>query len=149
MEERLRRVRVSTGLSMAKFAEKIGIKAASISRLESGVNSPADRTVKLICSEFGVSETWLRTGDGEMYEKKPAADDLLGRLATDFKMSETEIAFLEAYLQLPAEKRMVLEELIDKACDIRSRKIGEAKRAFVDDLLAEATPVEHPQAGNE
>lgn len=149
MEERIRRVRLESGLTVAKFAERIGISGPSISRLESGDRSPADRTVKLICSEFGISEAWLRTGEGDMYEKKPAADDLLGRLAADYKMSETEIAFLEAYLQLPAEKRTVLEELIDKAFDIRSRRIGEAQRAFVDGLLVDASPAEHPQAGNE
>lgn len=39
-----------------------------------GRNDPIDAIVTLICREFGVSEEWLRTGEGEMLVPD---DDLL------------------------------------------------------------------------
>lgn len=64
MNERIKSIRISNGLSQEDFGNRIGIKRSSVSLLESGKNSPADRTVKLICQEFGINEHWLRTGEG-------------------------------------------------------------------------------------
>lgn len=147
--DRIRLLRKELGLNQTEFAQRLLISQSGIAANERGTRSVDERTIKLICSEFGASETWLRTGEGEMYEKRPAADDLLGRLAVEYKMSDAEVAFLEAYLELPTDKRTVLEELIDRACDIRARRIGEAQRAFADSLLAEALPNDLSQAGNE
>ena len=52
---------------MEQFGDLLGITKASVSRLESGVNNPADITIKAICREFSVNESWLRTGEGEPY----------------------------------------------------------------------------------
>lgn len=64
MNERIKKVRLEHGLSQEEFGKKIGIRRSSVSLLESGKNTPADRTVKLICQEFNVNEQWLRTGEG-------------------------------------------------------------------------------------
>jgi len=147
--ERIKQLRLSLSLNQTDFARRITMSQSGIAGYERNERAVDERIIKLICIEYGVSETWLRTGEGEMYEKRPAADDLLGRLAVEYKMSDAEVAFLEAYLGLPADKRTVLEELIDRACDIRARRIGEAQRAFADSLLAEALPDDQSQAGNE
>lgn len=64
MNERIKMIRLNHCLSQEEFGNRICIKKASVSRLESGDNNPSDRTVKLICQEFGVNEHWLRTGEG-------------------------------------------------------------------------------------
>lgn len=51
-------------LTLVRFAERIGVSAASISAIELGKNNPSDQTVKSICREFGIREEWLRTGEG-------------------------------------------------------------------------------------
>ena len=79
MKERIREVREHFGLSMEKFGARIGIGKTSISLLESGKNNPSVQTVALICREFGVSERWLRTGEGEMFEQ--TRETVLDRLA--------------------------------------------------------------------
>lgn len=64
--DRIKEVRVFTGLSQTAFASALGVSRSAVSKLESGENIPAERTILLIVREFGVDENWLRTGEGEM-----------------------------------------------------------------------------------
>ena len=66
MGERIKKLRKFLGLTQQEFAERIGVKRNTIATYEMGRNDPIDAVVTLICREFGVSEDWLRTGEGEM-----------------------------------------------------------------------------------
>ena len=68
LNERISSVVAMSGNTKTKFAEKINISQPYLSQLCSGAKLPSDRTIADICREFGVSETWLRTGVGEPYE---------------------------------------------------------------------------------
>lgn len=74
MNERIRKLRRTLDLTQQEFAEKLGIKRNTIANYESGRNEPIDAVVSLICREFNVDEEWLRTGNGEMFNKMDAAD---------------------------------------------------------------------------
>lgn len=66
MNERLKLIRIESGLSQEDFGKKIGIESrAHISMLENGKRTLTDRIINDICREFGVNELWLRTGTGE------------------------------------------------------------------------------------
>lgn len=67
MNERLKKLRKDLDMTQQEFAEKIGIKRNTIATYESGRNEPIDAVISLICTKFNVSETWLRTGKGEMF----------------------------------------------------------------------------------
>lgn len=41
-----------------------------------GVSAPSDRTIADICREFNVNETWLRTGEGEMFVKLSRSEEI-------------------------------------------------------------------------
>ena len=62
VNERIKELRLLQGLTMEQFGERIGIKRASVSLIESGKNNPSDQTIMLICREFGYNEEWLRDG---------------------------------------------------------------------------------------
>ena len=64
--ERVKEVRKANNLTMEKFGVRLGVTKTAISLIESGKNNLTDANIKLICTEFGISEKWLRTGDGEM-----------------------------------------------------------------------------------
>lgn len=70
MNERLKQIRAEAGLSMRAFAKRIGISDALVARMEAEGRTISERTIRLICSEFGVRREWLETGRGDMYEKK-------------------------------------------------------------------------------
>ncbi|MCB7321292.1 helix-turn-helix domain-containing protein [Lacrimispora sp. 210928-DFI.3.58] len=67
MNERLKNLRKRLELSQEEFGKRIGITKSSVSKLETGENSPSEQTIKLICSEFNINEMWLRAGKGEMF----------------------------------------------------------------------------------
>jgi len=66
-KDRIRQVRHSLELTQKKFAERISISTSYINGIECGDKKINDRVIRLISMEFGVSENWLHTGEGEMY----------------------------------------------------------------------------------
>lgn len=76
MNGRIKELRKALGLTQKEFGKRIGVKPNTIATYEIGRNQPIDAVVSLICREFGVSETWLRTGVGEMYQKKTRDEEL-------------------------------------------------------------------------
>lgn len=68
-QDRLRSLIDALGITKTKFAEDLHVSSAFVSMLCSGKSLPSDRTIADICREYGVSETWLRTGEGEMRQK--------------------------------------------------------------------------------
>lgn len=72
--DRVKKVRQYSGLNQTDFGAKIGVSSASISKIEKGINNPADRTLRLISSEFGISRHWLETGEGDMIDPRALED---------------------------------------------------------------------------
>lgn len=64
------------GLTKTAFAKKIGLSQPFVSNLCTGEKVPSDRTISDICREFDVSETWLRTGEGEMFVPLNRSQDI-------------------------------------------------------------------------
>lgn len=64
MNNRIKELRLDLGLSQEAFGKRIKIQRSSVSKIETGENSPSDQTISLICKEFNVNEEWLRTGKG-------------------------------------------------------------------------------------
>ena len=69
INERIKEIRRSSGLSQTDFAERLGTTRGVITNLEGEKTSPNEPFIKLICREFNVNEGWLRTGEGEMKQK--------------------------------------------------------------------------------
>lgn len=76
MNHRIKKVRKSLGLTQKDFAERIGLKQNSIAVIEIGERNPSNQSILSICREFDVNETWLRTGEGEMFLPKSLDDEL-------------------------------------------------------------------------
>ena len=74
--ERIRVLRGELGLTLVQLGEVLGITAAAVSSIETGKSSVTDRTRSAIVREFGVSELWLRTGEGEIFPPKTRAEEL-------------------------------------------------------------------------
>lgn len=70
MNERIKSLRKALGLTQHEFADKLGVKRGTVANYELDRNEPSNSVVSLLCREFDVNETWLRTGEGEMFIKK-------------------------------------------------------------------------------
>lgn len=75
MNDRLKELRIYLKLTQQEFADKLGTSRNNIAGYEIGRRSPSDAVVSLICKEYRVNETWLRTGEGEMFTPLPDEDE--------------------------------------------------------------------------
>ena len=69
LKERIIKIRKEHKLRQEDFAKKLNITRNAISLIETGHRNPSDRTINDICTVFNVNEKWLRTGEGEMFNK--------------------------------------------------------------------------------
>lgn len=86
MYERIASVLKETGLTKTAFAGRLNLSQPHVSRLCTGETKPSDRTINDICKTFGVNESWLRTGEGEMLvdrSKKEEIQSIVGRIMHD------------------------------------------------------------------
>lgn len=85
---RIREIRKSLQLTQKEFATRLMISQSYLSGVEVGNERPNDKFLKFLCLEYGVSEKWLYTGEGEMdestydYNKDDLADLSNRALAT-------------------------------------------------------------------
>lgn len=108
MNKRLRLIRDETGLSRAGFGKILGVSGDVINNLERGRVEIKEPMVKLICSEFSISESWLRTGTGEMFAGPSSS--MLDRLAKEYQLDKFEQRLLSSFLELsPPRRKMVLD----------------------------------------
>lgn len=115
MNERLKKLRKTLGLSQENFGKRIGVTKTAISRAEAGLNSISHMSIKSICREFGVNEEWLRTGSGNMFEEMSLAEQAARVVGA--AMSSDDKFILNTFIALgqltPAEWD-VIKKLVDK-----------------------------------
>lgn len=81
MNNRLIEIRKAFSLNQSDFGKRLGVTGPAISRWESGERSIPESAIILICRNYHVSETWLRTGAGEMFAARTREAEL-GELIT-------------------------------------------------------------------
>lgn len=67
MNARLQALRKMLKLSQKDFGEKLGVSRDVINNAELGRVDMKPIFVSHLCSTFNVNETWLRTGEGDMF----------------------------------------------------------------------------------
>lgn len=79
MQSRIKELRKALELNQTEFGARLGIASNTISTYETGVRPVPESIILSIVREFGCNETWLRTGEGEMF--RPLSREAeLGRL---------------------------------------------------------------------
>lgn len=85
MNKRIEEVRKYNKLTRAAFGERIGVSGDVINNLERGRVEIKDHIIRLICMEYNINETWLRTGEGEMFLPESRDDEIAKFTATLLK----------------------------------------------------------------
>ena len=101
MNERIKKLRKHLDLTQREFGSRIGIKGNTIANYELGRNEPIDAVISLICREYNVNETWLRTGTGEMFNPSPRS--ALDALAAEYHLDQAAYVVVEKFLNLKPE----------------------------------------------
>ena len=136
LNERIREVRKYLGLSQKDFAEKVGISQRAVSWGEQPGNNVPDSTIKSLCIVFRISESWLRTGEGEMLEQPEAFS--LDQYLKEKGCTELEKEIVKAYFELDVDTRQKIYEVFDR---IHSR-IAAAKEQLAADAATAGRPPE-------
>ena len=110
MDERLKELRKSLGLTQEAFSTKIGIKRNTLANYEVGRNDPIDAVLFSICSVFNVNEDWLRNGQGEMFVE--TEQTYLSELSRQYDLDELDQAILESYLALTKNQRSGVKDFL-------------------------------------
>jgi len=83
ISQRIKQIRETLDLSQRNFSMNLSLSHSYIAGVESGALKVNARIIKLIVSEFGVNEAWLRNGTGEMFNQ--SSDEKFIKLAGLFK----------------------------------------------------------------
>ena len=115
MNERIALVRKSLGLTQEKFAEQVGLSRNFMWMIESGTRVPSDRTISDICREFNVNETWLRTGEGEMFNQITRSEKIAAFIGdiTENEGDDFKRRFVEMLAELEPEDWKLLERMAE------------------------------------
>jgi transcriptional regulator with XRE-family HTH domain len=58
-------------MTQTDFSKAIYVSSGYTAEIENGHRAANDRIMHLICLTFGVNETWLKSGKGEMFSASP------------------------------------------------------------------------------
>ena len=109
---RVKELREELGLSQPKFGERLGVSRDVISNIELERVEVKDMMINLICKTFNVNPLWLSDGEGKMFVETPQS--LIEDLTTEFNLTETEKKIVSNFVNLSAEDRQKIIELIKK-----------------------------------
>ena len=111
MNERIKKLRKSLGLTQQEFSDRIKVKRNTVATYEMGRSMPSDAAISLICREFNVNETWLRTGEGDMF-KPVNRDQEIADFMADILKGEPDFRtkLISVMARLSADEWAMLEK---------------------------------------
>lgn len=117
MKDRIKAIRQTLKLTQTEFGKRLGVKGNTITNYETGLRNPSDAVIAAIVREFGVSESWLRTGDGEMlrdYTREEELGQLVRRLLDRPDSFCTRLVSVLARFDPNDPRWSLLEEIVDQ-----------------------------------
>ena len=117
MKDRIKSLRKTIGLTQTELGKQLGVSRDAIAGYERGVKIP-EPTIRLICMEHNVNESWLRTGEGQMFNELSREEAITkyiaGLVSDNSKDRDFEKRFFRAMASLSKEQWLVVQEIMDK-----------------------------------
>lgn len=117
LHERIKAVRKSLTpkVSQTAFAEMLGTTRRAITTYETGVVTPSDTFIQLLCAKFNISEEWLRTGAGSMH--KSDIDAQVDAYTRGYALDAEEREIIRYFLNLNPSERAAMIAHVEKLAD--------------------------------
>ena len=129
LNERIKIVRKKLDLTQKDFAEKIGSTQNVLANYEIGRRNPSNSVINNICKTFSVSEEWLRTGEGEMFN--PAPSTALDALVEEYGLSADARVLVDKFVNLkPSAQEAILTYIKEVADALQSGRFSKSPVAF-------------------
>ena len=127
MKDRIKELRKSLGLTQQEFGDRLGVKRNTIASYETGVNTPIDSIFMSICREFSVNESWLRTGEGEMFSS--SLYDELDKVVEKYHLNDKAGEMLRKFVELPPEDMEVIYNYMEGVVNAILEKQAKEEKA--------------------
>lgn len=105
MKNRLKELRNVLGLRQRQIAERLHVPVSSVGAWEIGKAPIPFPRIYQICKEYGVSQKWLETGEGEMFEP--------GQRPKTARESLQEAA-LRMFREMPDDSQIAVMEVLER-----------------------------------
>ena len=125
-KERLRELRNALNLSQQEFSERINVAQSTYAQFETGRRELRDIHISQICQAFNVSERWLRTGEGNMFEE--SSDSLISQLCEKYKLDDMARVLLETFISMPQNERDAVMNFARRVADATNRNAAEQQQ---------------------
>lgn len=112
MNERIRELRKTLGLTLEKFGANLGVGKTAISKIESGDRGLTDQMFLSVVREYNVNPDWLRNGTGPMFLDAPDQNDFM-TAAAGLSDDPLVVSFLVEYAKLRPDERAVIKKYVD------------------------------------
>ena len=112
--DRIRELRKRLELNQTEFGERIGVTFGAISGYERGRRDCSDSVILSIVREYRCSESWLRTGEGDMFPPKTEEEELSALFESMFINPDAafEKKVVSALPKLPPEAWIAFREFV-------------------------------------
>lgn len=108
INDRIREIRNTLKLTQKQFGQRLAIAQSYLTNIETGKREVTEKILKLICLQFNVNETWLRTGNGEMFVEDD--NTLLAQLSKQYNLDDFSRRFVETYIKLSEAQRKAVKD---------------------------------------
>lgn len=120
INDRFRDVRKACKKTQEEWAAILGLSRTGVADIESGRRNVTDKHIKLLCIESidgkNINETWLRTGEGNMFEPM-SRGETIAQFAGELMKDEDDSfrrRLIEALAQLDEKEWEILEGIAKK-----------------------------------
>jgi len=69
INRRIKDLRKALNMTQVSFSQVVSLSSGYLAGIETEKRKVNDRLIKLVCSSFNASETWLRSGEGAMFTR--------------------------------------------------------------------------------
>lgn len=126
INERISQIRKDQGLTKGKFGEKIGLKQTQAGFIEKAGTVITERNIQQICTNFNVSEEWLRYGTGEKYIEN--VESILQQLGNEYSLDSDAVTLVRAIVEATPEQRQAIVNFVETtAAKLRETRAKEAE----------------------
>ena len=126
IRDRIKEIRQAKGLTQQEFADVLKVSRNNIAGYETGRTDPSASAISLICKTFSVSETWLRTGEGEMFSEN-SREEQISAFMGDTLAAEPE-DFKKRFVSMLASLNLEEWKLLEKIAKELVKKDQEKRR---------------------
>ena len=126
INQRIKEIRTDAGLNIVEFAARLDVTKSTTSRLEQEGYNVTPRNIQLICTNFNISEEWLRYGTGEKYIEN--VESILQQLGNEYSLDSDAVTLVRAIVEATPEQRQAIVNFVETtAAKLRETRAKEAE----------------------